>query len=424
MTVLSYPSPSEGIVYLKLYFDISDTAQEDLPRLNFMTELMGNLGTSKRDAEGILREVKTHIGNLDFSIRPVPDYDKPDRCKLFYVVSCSVLKDEVSYAVDLIREIVQETVFDDASRAYSYLLQIREMLRQSTNSSAHSFGIMRVKGHYSAAAAAVEASSGFSFILWLKEFLTLLNEDWGQFVAWANNFQEKMFGRERLTVSVSGYSAETIGTALAAAFPECGSREAGYAKYSASYPGREAVIIPSAVSYACMACDTRPTGGKYSGQWLAANQIISLEYLWNKIRVQGGAYGCGFNIDKAANCFFYSYRDPQPWNSLESYKKSAAFLQEFAEGESDLDRFIIGTVSGLDPQLSHKKQVDTADLWYFTGYSAEKNLATRRELMETKSSDLLKLSEVLAKAVQDNVICVVGPADAVRDKDLALIDIS
>ncbi|NLC89911.1 MAG: insulinase family protein, partial [Clostridiaceae bacterium] len=55
LTVLQHPSPSEGLVYLKLYFDISDSAQEDLPRLNFMTELMGNLGTSKRDAEEIQR---------------------------------------------------------------------------------------------------------------------------------------------------------------------------------------------------------------------------------------------------------------------------------------------------------------------------------------------------------------------------------
>lgn len=424
LTVLSHPSPSEGIVYLKLYFDISDTGQEDLPPLNFMTELMGNLATNKRDAEEIQREVKTHIGNLDFSISPVPDYKNPDRCKLFFVVSCSVLKDEVPYAVDLIREIVQETVFDDADRAYSYLLQIRETLRQATNSSAHSFGVMRVKGHYSAAAAAAEASSGFSFILWLKEFIALVDENWGRFVDWADNYQEKMFGRERLTVSVSGYSAEALSTAVAAAFPAGDSRDRGYAKYSADYPAHEAVVIPSAVSYACMACDTRPFGGEYSGQWLAVNRIISLEYLWNKIRVQGGAYGCGFSVDRAANGFFYSYRDPQPWNSLATYTKSATFLREFAESESNLDRFIIGTVSGLDPQLSHKRQVDTADLWYFTDYSAEKTLATRRELIETKNSDLLDLSEILARAVEDNATCIVGPSDLVKDKDLTMIDIS
>ena len=424
LTVLQHPSPSEGLVYLKLYFDISDSAQEDLPRLNFMTELMGNLGTSKRDAEEIQREVKTHIGSLDFSINPVADYDNPDRCQLFYVVSCSVLKDEVPYAVDLIREIVQETVFDDADRAYSYLLQIREIMRQATNSSAHSFGIMRVRGHYSAAAAAAEASSGLSFIVWLKEFLAQLNQNWGQYVSWAKAFQEKMFTGGRLTVSVSGYSAEALGTAVATAFPVGSGQKLRYADYSASYPAHEAVVIPSAVSYACMACDTRPTGGRYSGEWLAVNRIISLEYLWNRIRVQGGAYGCGFNIDKAANCFFYSYRDPQPWNSLATYNNAAAFLQEFAASESKLDRFIIGTVSGLDPQLSHKKQVDIADLWYFTDDSAEKTLVTRRELMKTTSSDLLRLSEVLARAVQDNTICVLGPADAVLEKELTLIDIS
>lgn len=423
LTVLSHPSPTKGIVYLKLYFDISDTALGDLPQLNFMTELTGNLGTTKRDAEEIQREVKTHIGNLNFSIMPVADYENPERCKVFYVVSCSVLENETQYAIDLIAEIVRETVFDDAYRANAYLLQIREVLRQASNSSAHAFGIMRVRGHYSAAGAAAEASAGFSFILWLKEFIAGFNAEWGQFLAWADQFQKQMFGGERLTVSVSGYSAETVAKKIATAFPANGAQYGDYAKYSVSYPKQEGAVIPSAVSYACMACDTRPAGGRYSGEWLAVNRILTLEYLWNRIRVQGGAYGCGFNIDKAANCFFYSYRDPQPWNSLDTYQNSAAFLHEFAENESDFDRYIIGTVSGLDPQLAHKKQVDVADLWYFTDTTAEKTLAIRRELMATDTEDLLRLAQVLETSVQENVICVVGPAAAVNDKELFLIDI-
>ncbi|HHU04136.1 MAG TPA: hypothetical protein GXZ81_03855, partial [Fastidiosipila sp.] len=85
---------------------------------------------------------------------------------------------------------------------------------------------------------------------------------------------------------------------------------------------------------------------------------------------------------------------------------------------------IIGTVADLDPHLSHKRQVDTADVWYLTDYSAEKTLETRRELMSTEAEDLLNLSQVLAQAVENNAICIVGPADVFSDKDLSLIDIS
>ncbi|NLC25449.1 MAG: hypothetical protein GX777_02350 [Fastidiosipila sp.] len=423
MTVLSHPAPIKGLVYLKLYFDISDAAFEDLAQLNFMTELMGNLGTSKRDAEELQREVKTHIGNLNFSLLPVPDYEDSGRCKIFYVVTCSVLENETQGAIDLIAEIVRETVFDDAYRANAYLLQIREILRQASNSSAHAFGIMRVKGHYSAAAAAIEASSGFSFILWLKEFIADFNAKWGQFIAWAKRFQQQMFGGERLTVSVSGYSVAEASKMIAATFPAGAARHKEYAEYSVSYPKQEATIIPAAVSYACMACDTRPANGNFSGEWLVVNRILTLEYLWNKIRVQGGAYGCGFSIDKSAKCVFYSYRDPQPWNSLDSYRKSAAFLKEFAEKESNFDRFIIGAVSGLDPQLSHKKQVDIADLWYFTGTTAEKTLLVRRELMATNTGDLLRLSRILETSIRENAVCVVGPAAVIKTEELSLIDI-
>ena len=107
LRVLSHPSPTEGIVYVKLYFDISDAEYKDLPRINFLSELMGRLGTSKRDAEEIQREVKDAYWRSLLSLMPVPDYDNSARCKLYYVVTCSVLENELSYSIDLIREIVR-----------------------------------------------------------------------------------------------------------------------------------------------------------------------------------------------------------------------------------------------------------------------------------------------------------------------------
>ena len=156
------------------------------------------------------------------------------------------------------------------------------------------------------------------------------------------------------------------------------------------------------------------------------NKILTMEYLWNKIRVQGGAYGCGFSIDKTANCFFYSYRDPQPWTSLTTYQESAKFLQDFAQSDGDVERFIIGTVVDLDPHLSHKRQVDTADVWYLTGYSAEKTLETRRELYVHWDGRPAKFCRRFWRRLweEPTLFASVGPADVFSDKDLSIIDIS
>ncbi len=424
VTVLSHPSPAEGIVYLKLYFDSSDRPREDLAGLQFTSLLLGKLATRKREARSLVRDVKTHIGQLSFSLTPVADPDCLDRTKLYFVASCSVLESEVAPALDLIREILTETVFDDKAAIYAQLMQNREYLRQAVNRIAHYYCTLRVKGHFTAKDAGREALEGLSFILWIKEFQADFEEKWENWKALAEDFRDRTFDRDRLILSLTG-NLDVAGLEdLVTSYPQLPGPPAGYASYAVPYPKEEGLVIPSAVSYACLACHTAPFGGEFSGHWMAFDQILSLEYLWNKIRVQGGAYGAGFSIDKSAACSFYSYRDPTPDKSLEIFRQSASFIRAFNEGRDSIERYLMGKLTALDPDLSFKRQADQADNWYLTGYTAEEALVIRQQLMGAKPEDLLPLAAILDQAVGEAAVCVAGPAEALaKIPDLSLIDL-
>ena len=425
VTILRHPSPAEGIVYLRLYFDSSDTPLEDLAGFNFMALLLGKLATRQRDARSLLREIKTHIGQLDFSLMPVADPGRRDRCKLYFTVTCSALDSELDHALRLIREILTETLFDDKAGIYAQLVQHREYLRQATIQAAQYFGVIRVKGHYTARDAAREALEGLSSVLWFKEFLKDFDSSWDSWKKLAESCRDRIFCRERLTLSVTGDLDEKVTEELVNSYPQIPDSPAGWATYTSSYPRHEAVSIPSAVSYACLGCHMAPFGGEYSGGWLALEQILSLEYLWNKIRVQGGAYGAGFSIDRLAGCSFYSYRDPSPHQSLDVFCQSASFIRDFCAGRDSIERYIMGKIADLDPALSFKQQADQADNWYFTDYSADKILAIRRQLMEAGPQDLLGLADILDQAVGESAVCVIGSPEAIdKFPSASLIDIS
>ena len=49
----------------------------------------------------------------------------------------------------------------------------------------------------------------------------------------------------------------------------------------------------------------------YGGSWLLASRLLSYDYLWNEVRVKGGAYGCGFSTARPGSMGFYSFRDPR-----------------------------------------------------------------------------------------------------------------
>ena len=68
-----------------------------------------------------------------------------------------------------------------------------------------------------------------------------------------------------------------------------------------------------------------------NGELSLAARIVSYAYLWNIIRVQGGAYGTGLTAGVSGLTACYSYRDPKGAESLQKYETVGTFLKEFTD---------------------------------------------------------------------------------------------
>lgn len=424
VTVLTHPSPVEGIVQLRAYVDISDQPWQDLASLQFMTLLLGKLATKKRSAEALVREVKTRIGLLNFQIQPLEDREHLDRCKLYFTVTCSLLSSEVPEAIELMQEMLTETLFTDKASIYAQLMQHKEYYRQLVAQLAHHFGTLRTKGHYTAKDAASEALEGLSFIEWMKDFLANVEARWPDWQSTVERFRDGALTKDRLTLSITGEVPASSREKLATMLPNKMGQPAGHAHYAVAYPKEEGLLLPTAVSYAIMSCHNAPFGGKFSGYAMALDQILSMNYLWNKIRVQGGAYGTGFSTDDLGGSSCYSYMDPTPKKSIATFRHSADFLRTFCAETASIAHDVMGKIAELDPDLSYKAQADQADRWYFTGYTVDDALTVRRQLLQAESADLLPLVEILDDAMTDAALFVAGPADALENiPGLTYIDI-
>ena len=74
-------------------------------------------------------------------------------------------------------------------------------------------------------------------------------------------------------------------------------------------PRNEAFIVPCDVSYSGQGAPTLDVV-EHSGLWSVIANALSFDYLWNEVRVKGGAYGVGFRRGEEGFARFYSYRDP------------------------------------------------------------------------------------------------------------------
>ena len=156
-------------------------------------------------------------------------------------------------------------------------------------------------------------------------------------------------------------------------------------------------------------------GVPFHGSMLLASGLISLGYLWNRVRVQGGAYGAGFSVDRAGNVYSYSYRDPTPAKTLGADSGIPDFLRAFAASGEPLDRYVISSLNELNPLLSPREKGVQADLRLLTGYTRDKAEQIRQQVLHTTPDQLAACADWIETFARTGTVCVMAHEDALKE---------
>lgn len=140
-----------------------------------------------------------------------------------------------------------------------------------------------------------------------------------------------------------------------------GNERAGHDLIELNKPAREGIVIPSDVSFAVMGSSMMAHGLRYSERAILASKIISLDYLWNVVRVKGGAYGTDFQVRENGFASCYTYRDPDIAGFIKNTDKIGEFLKKFCAECDDITEYIIGAVADMSPVFTPKTKGNIAD---------------------------------------------------------------
>ena len=160
-----------------------------------------------------------------------------------------------------------------------------------------------------------------------------------------------------------------------------------------------------------MGSNLRLHGRDYSGCFPVLANVLNYTYLWGEIRVQGGAYGCGFVSRESGDVAIYTYRDPQPGRSLGVIATAPEFLRQFCAAAPDLTGTILSSVSALDPLRNSSEKMDAAESRRFQGLTQAEIDRRYHDLIHTTPQDLLALCGALEAIAKDNAACVAAGKD-------------
>lgn len=405
--VLKHEVACGGIVYCTLYFDLADRTEEELSAASMLCGLLGELPTETSTAEQLMNRKQLLCGMFQCQVRSFAKENRPDVCERKLCVSFSALESNLPDAIDLVVEILTQTKYDGENAVLDILRQRKMMLMQQIVMAGSGLAAGRVAAQTSVSGVVDECANGYQFYIWLKNQEE--NWNWQDINTILKNTANEVFCTGRLTISVTCADPNAAGEITAKLSAKLCQGETGE-KHNIHPWGKrkEGIAIPADISFAVKGGSILYNGGAYNGVLPLASRIIGLGYLWNTIRVQGGAYGAGLIARNTGLACCYSYRDPNATRSLEQYDGAAEFLRGICIGNTDLTGFIIGAVSDDSPLLTPRMQGMTADSRYWTGIDLDSLRQHRRELLECTADELATVANSLEKTIADGGICVIG----------------
>lgn len=415
LPVMRHIIPSHGITHLNLYFSLTDLGLEDISRASLMCALLTKLPTKRHSVAELQKEIKTYIGHLHFEIKA--SMRKPEAAAPYFAVFCDVLDENLEKAEELISEILTETDFSDTSRIKEIVAQLDETTKQRMIMSGHVIGLTAVSSHYLSSSAVMEAANGYTFRSFIKALSKSFEQEAGTLVKSFESVRDSSLVKARLTVGVTSTEKKCV-CKLIDALPE-GTPVPAERHYDSPVPEKLGIRIPAQISFA----EKGVLVPGLEGSMKVAANIIGLSHLWNRVRVQGGAYGVGLRVDDRGVICHYTYRDPSPARSIGVFSEEADFITSFCESGEDITRFVISAVGNTEPLRSPGDDGAAADMEYLDGYTPEKKKLFRGQMLATDREKLLELRSVLKNCAENGRICVVGSASALGEfKDLTVMD--
>lgn len=404
--VLLHPEEDTGIVYLTLYFNVAGITKDKLPCLGLFTSLLTNLPTKQHTVEQIQNSIRKDLGSLSFFLDSYVEPHVHDTCYPILGVSVSVLRKNVDQVAPLVLEIMNETVFDK-DKILPIVKQDNENFRQALSASGHSIAMRRCSAHQSSDGVFKEYVGGYASGVYEKELEKNYDALIDEFINECSLYQEVLFSKARLTASITGEDVLYVIDDIVDGLHDLDANKAKV-HYPLEKENQEFIQIPGGVSYSAICQNIETLGTMFSPKLNVLSHLLTYDYLWNEVRVKGGAYGTGFSVNVTGNVGAYSYRDPDVENALHAYRHIYERLEEMQKDGEDLTQMIIGAIASSEPLLSPMAKVRVADRMYFSNVTYEDRKNNRKQMIETKAEQLSTYATTFKQAMETGTVCIVG----------------
>ena len=410
-----YDTVTNGISYSKLLFDISDFEVEQLQYASVLSYLLFNFNTKNRTEAEVIKEIGANLGGIN-SYVDVFRKHKSEECEVKFIISAKNLVEKAGELAKILDETTLYADFEDKEALYNVLLEIKLMLESRFKNSGHAFVARRISGFYNPQSKLASYHGEYDFYLFISELVNNYVQNSDKIKEQLYTVTSLIFNQARLLVNFVGNKEEytnfkeTISSYLAK-YPSELDKQKGLEIKLEEQGYSEGFYFDSLVQYVGAGYNIND----YTGTHLVLRHILSLDYLWNNVRVKNGAYGSGVIFNAFGDFNLWSYRDPNLTETLEIYYNINNYVANIDADEKDLNKYIIGTLNSLDVLMSPSAQAAYSLNKYITNSPFEVYDKLVNEIKNTTVEDLRKLATEFENIKSKAYTCVLGSKDKVLE---------
>ncbi len=418
--VIFHEIETNGIGYLDVMFDISGVKEELLPYVGILQSALGIIDTENYDYGELFNEINMHTGGIGTALDLYTDVTniREKAFKATFEIKGKALYGKLPVVFSMMSEILTASKLTDTKRLREILAMVKSRLLMRFQSSGHTTAALRAMSYASPSAKLKDMTSGIGFYRAVARIEENFDEEKDRLTEVLQSLAKRLFRAENMMISytASREGLEGIETRI---------EELKKSLYR-DVPREEACVIhcekknegfktASKVQYVARTGNFIDHGASYTGALQILKVILSYDYLWQNIRVKGGAYGCMSNFNRIGEGYFVSYRDPNLKRTVEVYEGVVDYLKDFTVSERDMTKYIIGTMSNIDQPMTPAAKGERSKNLYMNKVSADMIREERNQILDASQDDIRALSRVAEAVLKADQFCVIGSEEKIEE---------
>ena len=416
--IITHDIETSGIAYLDVGLDLHRLPPELLPYATLFGRAILQLGTSREDYVRLTQRIGRVTGGIRSEMFTGSVHGGGEAAAWLFLRG-KALASRTGEMLDILRDVLTSARWDDRERFRQIAVEEKARMESALASADAGYVLTRLGSTLSEAGWAEERLRGLESLFFLRTLIGKIDTDWPAVREALGLVQRCLVSRDALlcniTLDANNWAqAGPLVRSFVASLPTTSAERVSWNWQTGPEAENEAWTVPSQVGSVGKSANLYALGLSESGSSSVICRYLSTSWLWQQVRVQGGAYGgtCLFEPHTGVLSFL-SWRDPNVDSTFAVYDGAGEFLRAASLDDTELTRSIIGTIGRMDTYRLPDARGYVSLLRHLTGETDAWRRGWRDQVLSTTERDFHDFADVLDAMREPGRRVVLGPVEAI-----------